>query len=264
LSDVKSFYQQYYSPSKAKLVIVGDFVEKDLANQLAFLKDWQGKDYRIPDFKEFPNLITNKVLFVDKENAAQSAIRVVRRDLPYDADGEFFYSNLMNFTFGGNFNSRINITLREEKGYTYGARSRFSGGKSLGRFQISTDVKKENTADAINALFTELDRYQAQGMDEKDLKFMRSAYTQSDALDYETPADKAGFLSHLLTFGLSADYRNAQNEVISNVSRDKLNRLATKKMDKDTMALIVVGDLPALTEQLQSVDRQVEVLELAD
>ena len=75
---------------------------------------------------------------LDQPGAVQSAIRVGRRALPYDATGDFFQATLMNFNLGGNFNSRINQNLREDKGYTYGAYSAFVGYRDAGAFQINT------------------------------------------------------------------------------------------------------------------------------
>ena len=81
-----------------------------------------------------------QILLVDVPGAAQSLVRMVERAMPYDATGDYFRAQLMNFPLGDDFNSRINLNLREEKGYTYGAFSAFNGGKTLGWFEAGADL----------------------------------------------------------------------------------------------------------------------------
>ena len=257
LADVKGFYQQYYSPVLANLVVVGDIDPLEAKSSLAFLRNWQGKAYEIPTYEAFPSLDSSKLYLVDKPGAAQSVVRLVRRDLAYDALGQQFRSKLMNFPLGGNFNSRINLNLREDKGYTYGARSSFVGGKTLGRFQVGADVKQENTLDSINEMLFELNRYRKEGMTQSELEMLRNAYTQSDALEYETPGSKAGFLRHLLSYDLDSDYRDKQNQVISSISAQELNKLASLLLNNDDLVTIVVGDKTQLEKQLAPLGKEI-------
>lgn len=257
LQDVQDFYQRYYSPRHANLILVGDIRPADAQKQLAFLADWQGKDYQVPAFNDFPALQGDKIYLVDQPGAAQSVLRMVKRDLPYDATGEHFRRSLANFALGGMFNSRINMNLREDKGYTYGARSAFIGGKQLGRFQIGSDVKQANTGDAIQEVLDELALYQQKGMTEAELATMRNAYTLSDALNYETPGDKAGFLRQLLSYDLPADYTSVQNRLIEQITLAELNQLAADNFKAEDLQIIVVGDASKITPQLESLGREV-------
>lgn len=257
LEDIKAFYQQYYSPKISNLVVVGDVSQNDVDKKLMFLTKWEGKDYEIDGFEKFPQLDQPAVYLVDKPGAAQSIVRIVKRAMPYDATGEQFKSKLMNFPLGGMFNSRINLNLREDKGYTYGASSGFVGGKSLGRFYASADLKKENTTDGIAEFFSEISKYQKQGMTENELALMRQAYTQSEALRYETPGNKASFLRHLLTYQLEDNYRDKQNKIINQISIEELNGLAQKHLNLDSMQIIVVGDAATIKADLETLGRPV-------
>ncbi|MDX2367935.1 MAG: pitrilysin family protein, partial [Colwellia sp.] len=143
LSDIKDFYKQYFSPKHASLVIVGDVSKSEVLPKLDYLKSWQGSDYTIPAYSKFPTIAANKIYFVDLPDASQSVIKYSRRAMNYDATGEHFKATLMNYPLGGAFNSRINLNLREDKGYTYGASSHFSAGKTLGSFTAGASVKKE-------------------------------------------------------------------------------------------------------------------------
>lgn len=170
----------------------------------------------------------------------------------------------MNFPLGGAFNSRINLNLREDKGYTYGASSAFVGGKTLGWFEANADVNAQNTGDGIKELINEITRYQQQGITDEELLFMRNAYTLSDALDYETPGSKARFLSQLQAYQLPDDYRAQQLDIIRHISADEINALAAKTLDVKNMQIIVVGDKQKILEQLTPLNLPVTELSLQD
>ncbi|MDF2178033.1 pitrilysin family protein [Aliiglaciecola sp. CAU 1673] len=257
LEDVKAFYQRYYSPAKAKLVLVGDVEQQRLLAQLNFLKLWQGQDYVIPDYADFPELKEAKLYFIDRPGANQSVVKLFKPSLPYDATGEHFKSKLMNFPLGGMFNSRINLKLREEKGFTYGANSMFVGGKTLGWFEAASSVKQDNTAEAIEALMAEIDRYAEEGMSQAELTSLRQAYLQAEALDYETPGQKVGFLRHLVNYDLPPDVVKQQHTVIKNISTAELNALAAKHLQLDSMQLLVVGDKAQIMDQLSGLNRDI-------
>lgn len=257
LEDVKSFYKKYYTPTKANLVIVGDIEQNQLKKDIQFLTKWRGNDYQIPAYNPFPEYSEGKLYLVDKPDSAQSVVRVVERALPYDATGKQFKSKLMNYPLGGMFNSRINLNLREDKGYTYGASSQFIGGKTLGRFQASADVKQANTGDSIAEILNEIKTFSEHGMSESELASMRSAYSQSEALSYETPSSKANFLNHLLAYGLEREYRDRQGEIIENVTLAELNEIARDLLEIKHMQVIVVADAQKVKPQLSELGREI-------
>ncbi|ABG39891.1 peptidase M16-like protein [Paraglaciecola sp. T6c] len=257
LDDVKAYYQQYYSPSKANVVVVGDVNTQSLQTSLDFLTNWPAKPYQIKDYAEFPKMGKPVIYLVDKPGAKQSVVSIFKPYLPYDATGEQFRSKLMNFALGGVFSSRINLNLREDKGYTYGASTNFIGGKTLGWFNASADLKQDNTVDGIREMLSEITEYHEKGMTQTELELMRNAFTQGDALEYETPSSKAGFLRHLLTYGLDKSYRGTQNKIIHNIGKDELNALAAKVLDPNSMQVVVVGDASVIRAQLATLGREV-------
>lgn len=262
LDDVKGFYQQYYSPKHSNLVVVGDISKAQVVEKLSFLTQWQGADYDVPELGQFAQFAEPTIYLVDKPDAAQSVVRIFKPVPAYDATGEHFKSKLMNFALGGMFNSRINLNLREDKGYTYGASSRFVAGKSLGRFQASADLKKANTKDGIQEFFNEISRYYEGGATEAELALMRSAYTQSEALRYETPGSKSSFLRHLLTYELDKNYKLEQNQIINTISQDEVAALAKKYLQLESMQVVVVGDAAAIEESLTTLGRPIVKLEI--
>ncbi|WP_081967906.1 M16 family metallopeptidase [Colwellia psychrerythraea] len=262
LEDIKSFYQAYFSPAKASLVVVGDIDKADFLSKLWPLKAWQGKDYNVHGDYLFPDVTPSKLYFVDLPNASQSVIKLSRRAMTYDATGEHFKATLMNYPLGSAFNSRINLNLREDKGYTYGASSYFSAGKTLGRFSAGASVKKEHTYDAMVEIEKELENYQLHGLTTEEVTFMRQAISQNEALSFETPSQKSGFLRQLLQFHLPTNYGEKQSEIIHNISLEQLNAIAAKELAKP-MQWIVVGDGQVVRPQLKALNIEVVELELA-
>lgn len=261
LEDVKRFYQTCFSPTHASLVVVGDISKNELLPKLGYLKSWQGKDYSIPTHKEFPQIMPNKLYFVDLPNASQSVINYSRRAMVYDATGEYFRATLMNYPLGSAFNSRINLNLRENKGYTYGASSSFVAGKTLGRFVAGASVKKEHTFDAMIEIEKELNNYQKNGLTQEEVNFMRQAISQNEALSYETPRKKSGFLRQLLQFNLPENYSEQQNNIITSITKKELSDIAKKELSQP-MQWIVVGDGQVIRSQLEKMNLDIVELQL--
>lgn len=262
LDDVKSFYAAYIRPNHATLVAVGD-VDKARTLQLtAFLGAWEARQYKLPVFEYDKTIAKGKLYIVDNPDSVQSVINIFSHAPVFDPFGEYFKLGLSNFPLGGMFNSRINQNLREDKGYTYGARSRFSGGKETGEFVASADVSAEFTKESIVEFLTEIDTFRTTGMTEDELTFLKNAYSESNALKYETPRQKAAFLLRLLSLGLDKDYTVRQQSLIKNASLEELNKLAKKWLNTDTMHILVVGDAATLSKSLSSLGREVEMIDV--
>ncbi len=252
LEDVKAFYTNYYSPDKASIVVVGNLPKETMVNTLDFIGQWKGRTYEFADYSDFPKYEENQIFLVDSPEAVQSVVYLVDRSLPFDATGDHFKSRLMNFPLGGAFNSRINLNLREDKGFTYGANSGFVGGKTLGWFEASTDLTAANTAEGISEILKEINRYRTEGVTEEEIAFMRNAFTLSDALEFETPASKARFLRQLLSYDLEKGYREEQLAIINNIDKEAVDALAKQYLNLDKMQIIVVGDKAKILPQLNA------------
>ena len=242
LDDVKAFYSAHYSPKIASVIAVSDLNEAAMKKALAPLSEWSGGDVPAADMKPFPELDTGTLYFVDKPDAAQSEIRIGKRALPYDATGEYYRSTLMNFPIGGAFNSRINLNLREDKGYTYGARSFFNGDEKAGWYRAGAAVRADSTAASITEFVNEIKSYHADGVTDEELTFTKSSIGQRDARAYETPGQKLGFLSRMATYNLPASHVDEQADILQGMSKADINALAKKHLNLDEMIMVVVGD----------------------
>jgi zinc protease len=260
LEDVKAFYKAHYGPGSAEVIVVSDLDETKVSSALQVFDVWQGNSSAMPALKPFPDLAAGTLYFVDKPEAAQSEIRIGKRALKYDATGEYYLADLMNYNLGGAFNSRINLNLREDKGYTYGARSFFSGNDFRGYYRAQAGVRADTSADSIVQFRDEISAFQKEGMSDQELSFMKSAIGQRDARAYETPRQKLRFLSEIMTYDLDKSFVNQQNEILLNATKAQLNELAAKHLKLDEMITVVVGDKAKVLESLSPMfDKVVEL-----
>ncbi|MEM7548153.1 MAG: pitrilysin family protein [Bacteroidota bacterium] len=243
LDDVKAFYNSYFSPSVGELVVVGDITKNEIMPKLEFLKNWEGNSVKIPELSTADPLDETKIFLVDKQEAPQSEIRMgYLTDMPYDATGEFFKSFLMNYTLGGAFNSRINLNLREDKGWTYGARSFFNSSDEPGPYTALAGVKAEATDSAVFEMMNEIKVYREKGITPDELAFMKSSIGQRDALNYETPGQKARFLRRIVHYDLKDDFVKDQMKIINTITKKEIDALAKDNLKTDEMYIVVVGD----------------------
>ncbi|EKO3990211.1 insulinase family protein [Vibrio fluvialis] len=262
LDDVKNFYRKYYTPHGAQIVVVGDIGKREVRKQLQFFVNWHGEASPLLRPQVVPNLDGQKIYLVDKPGAPQTIVRLVRRGLPFDATGELYLSQLANFNLAGNFNSRINQNLREDKGYTYGASSYFASNREVGAIVFNAQVRADSTVPSIIEMEKEMDRFSKQGMTNEEMKFLRLAVGQQDALSYETPSQKAQLLSSILTYSLDKDYLQQRNDIVKSVDKSTLDELAAKWFVPSDYQIIVVGDAKSLKPQLEKLTIPVEELEI--
>lgn len=262
LADVKAFYKEQYRAGNAQIVAVSNLSESEILGKLKGLSQWSGDATPLPDLAKLPKLKGGKIYILDKPGAAQSVIKIGKRALAYDATGEYFKSYLMNYPLGGAFNSRINLNLREDKGYTYGARSFFAGGSELGVYQAQASVRTDVTSEALVEFVKEIKAYRQSGMTDEELAFMRASITQGQALDYETPYQKAGFMRRIQRYQLDDDFTKQQTDITHSISKDELNKLARKQLDLHKMVVLIVGDKASIEADIKALGYPVKSLEL--
>lgn len=243
LDDVKAFYQNSLSPSVTNLVIVGDLEQAAVVPKLAFLNKWAAKPVTVPKTAVARKADKTRIYLIDKEKAAQSEIRIgYLTDLPYDATGEYYKTGLANYMLGGAFSSRINLNLREDKGWTYGARSGFSSTKTPGAFTASAGVKAAATDSSVVEFINEMKKYSQTGITDQELTFVKSSLGQVDALRYETSLQKAFFLSRIIEYDLPKNYVEQQAEILRTITKAQVDAIAKKRLPVDNMIITVVGN----------------------
>lgn len=260
LEDVKAYYQTWLVPGKARVTVVSSAEQKTVQQGLQWMKDWKGVPPALPGFRTPVSQEKTRIIFFDKPGAAQSEIRVALPGLMYDATGEFFQLNLMNYPLGGAFNSRLNLNLRENKGYTYGVRSGFSGSMRTGMFAISGGFLRDATDSTLIEIFKELENFVNNGPTAEEMVFTVNAIGQRDALNYESPSQKGRFLDRMLEYDLKPDHVARQMEILKKMTQSQYQSLARKWLKTKQLLIVVVGDQEKVMPGLQKLNLPIEVV----
>jgi zinc protease len=264
LADLKDYYNAYYSPSIANLVIVGDIDEQTALAKLDFLNKWQAKDVVIQPIVEPAPSTEPRFFIYNKTMAPSSIINMGYPSLKFDATGDYYKNRIANFVFGGAFNSRLNLNLREDKGYTYGIRSNFSGGKYTGLFSISAAVKRTSTANSLAEIIKEFNKYQSNGITDVELAYTKSALLNTEAIKYENPYQKADFLAGIARYNLDKDYTVKQNAILKAMTKEDVNQQIKKYFNANQLTTVVVGDKYSIENQLDKASKDANNKEVLD
>ncbi|HEV8079107.1 MAG TPA: pitrilysin family protein [Chitinophagaceae bacterium] len=262
LADIENYYNNYMTSQDAKVVIVGDITQMEVLPKLSFLDRLPNKKIMLAKVTASPAIDKTKIYLVNVPKAAQTEFRVgYATGLKYDATGDYYKSYLMNWPLGGSFNSRLNLNLREDKGWTYGARSSFSGDEYSGGYEFSSGIRASATDSALAEVIREMKGYLQTGPKDDELTFMRSAIGQSDALRYETGPQKAQFIRRILDYNLPANYVDVQNNILKGMTKAQMQAFAKQYLNPDKMNILLVGDKKLILPGLQKMGYEVVELD---
>ncbi len=253
MEDLKNFYNTNFSPSIARFHVVGKI---DQTAALAGLNEleqaWASKDVKIPEYPIENNRDKSSLYFVDIPGAKQSVINIGNISMPR-TDKDFYAAEVMNYKLGGSFSGNVNLILREEKGYTYGARTGFSGTKIPGTFTASSSVRTNTTGESVSIFKEQIAAYK-EGITEEDLEFTKNAMVKSNARRFETQFALLGMLQERSNYGLDANYIAEEEAVIMGMTLEQHRELANKYLDESKMAYLVVGDAVTQYPQFKTMD----------
>jgi len=262
-ADVDNYYNNYFSRNGAQVIIVGDVSKEDVLPKLDFINNMPDKEVKLPELKQVPQIAKTKIYFVNVPNAAQTEFRVgYVTGLKFDALGDYYKAGVMNYSLGGAFNSRLNLHLREEKGWTYGARGSFDGNKYTGDYSFSAGIKADATDSALADVMQIITDFRARGVTSDEMEFTRKSIGQSDARKYEAAFQKAGFLSRILDYNLPATYTKDQNALLEQLKLEEVNALASRYTpDPSKVSIVLVGDKAKVWDKLQKLGYDMEELD---
>ncbi len=253
MDDLKAYYNSYFSPSVSTFHVVGKIDKDNALNNLASLDaGWAAKEVSIPEYPVENSRDKASLYFVDIPNAKQSVINIGYIGLSR-TDSDFYPVEVMNYKLGGSFSGNVNLILREEKGYTYGARTGFSGSKIPGTFTASSSVRTNTTGESVQIFKEQIAKYKG-GISEEDLDFTKNALIKSNARRFETQGSLLGMLQEMSMYGLSSDYIANEETIVRNMTLDQHKSLANKYLDESKMAYLVVGDAATQYVQFQDMD----------
>ncbi|WP_396182585.1 insulinase family protein [Flavobacterium sp.] len=242
LNDVIQNYTSYFTPENAYLVIVGDvkFAEVKATVEKLF-GAWKKATAPQVTFSDPKDVQYTQINFVDASNAVQSEISAVHITKLKMTDKDYFAAIVANQILGGDFNSYLNMNLREAHGWTYGARSSLRGNKYVGNFSASTQVRNTVTDSAVVEILKEIKRIRTEKVTEETLKNVKAGYIGKFVMDIEKPATVARYALQTKTQGLPADFYENYIKNINAVTADDILRVSKKYFLAENLRIVVVS-----------------------
>ncbi|AXB56390.1 insulinase family protein [Flavobacterium fluviale] len=255
LADVQNNYSTYFVPENAYLVIIGDvkFKETKTAVEKLF-SGWKKQNAPKNNYPDPVNPSKLQIDFVDVPNAVQSEISLVNTLNLRMSDPDFFPAVIANQILGGDFNSYLNMNLREQHAWTYGANSSIGSGKYVTKFKASSAVRNTVTDSAVVQFIKEIKRIRSERVDPEVLRNVKAGYIGRFVMQVEKPQAVARYALNIETEKLPADFYEKYIQTINNVTADDIYRVANKYFLLDNMRIVIVGkgsDVISSLEKLQ-------------
>lgn len=248
--NIKNFYRNNITTSNTKLIVVGNLTETEAVDLFdKYLGNWNTTLNSSPSF-ELPKRNPTNYYFVHKENSAQSELRIGHLARKRNAE-DHIQTQIMNTILGGQFSSRINLNLREDKGFTYGASSSFQYYQDAGLFEVSTAVENENTGAAIYEILKELKGIR-ENISSEEIDLAKSYLIKQFPSRFETYSQVAKNIEQLLIHNLSIDEMNDYTKKIESATNEEICTSAVENIFPDELVVVAVGDRTKISSQLQS------------
>ena len=251
--DLLAFHDTWFKPNNATMIVVGDTDVEEIRPVLeSYLADWSPDD--IPQ-KNIPTVSlpnSSRVVLIDRPGSEQSMIIGGQLVFPRSDERELALQTV-NDIFGGNFTSRINMNLREDKAWSYGVRSMMVDTMNQRPFIVYAPVQSDRTADSLAELDRELrELLRERPVEEEEVSTSKKRNTLTLPGRWETARAVAGDIAQIVRFGLPDDYWNSYADLVSAVSVEETNTTARTELKPDQLIWIVVGDLSEIESEVRA------------
>jgi len=260
--DLANFYRANYVPNNATLIVVGDVQPADIKARLekAFA-NWKSGDVKASSLSEQRMAAKPAIYIVDKPGAAQSSVSIgtvgIERSNP-----DYYAVQVMNSILGGGGTARLFMNLREDKGYTYGAYSRFTPRRAAGPFSASGEIQTVSTKEAVQEFLKEINGIRgSRPVTQTELEVNKQSFIRRFPAGFETVGGISNQLANLVTYNLPDSYFNDYIRNINAVTVEDVNRVANKYLDPSKMAIVIVGDRNVIQPKLTELGMPIVILD---
>lgn len=253
LNDVKQYYNNFYNPNNAYLVIVGD-VDYTRVRYLISenFTNWEKKNLPSVSYSDPQDVQYTQINFIDMPNAVQSEIAVMNLVDLKMSHPDYFPVLVANRILGGDFNSFLNMNLREKHGWTYGARSSIPADKYVSSFSAVTQVRNAVTDSAVVEILKEIRNIREKKVTPAELNRVKAKYTGDFVLALERPETVANYALRIKTQNLSNDFYENFLRKINAVTAEDVMRVAKKYFKEDNLRIVIVGKGSEVLDGLKS------------
>jgi len=251
VADLQAYYQVNFKPNNSTLIVVGDITPDQVEAKLnSLFGGWQRGDVATPTYTEPPKSGSTTIYLIDKPGAAQSSFRIGAVGVPRSTK-DYFALTVMNTILGGSFSSRLMQNLREAKGYTYGAGSRFDMRRAAGPFTASAEIVSAKSDSALLEFMKELNAIR-QNVSPQELSRAKRYLQLQLPGNFETTQDIAAALVPVAQYGLPLDYYNNYVQSVEAVTLPDVSRVAQQYINPGSLAIVIVGDRKTIEQGLKS------------
>jgi predicted Zn-dependent peptidase len=258
LADVVNNYTTNFVPAHAYLVVVGDVKATETRKVVEKLfGTWKKAAPLTLSYSDPKDAAFAQINFIDMPNAVQSEVKAINLSNLKMTDPDYFATIVANQILGGDFNSYINMNLREKHGWTYGARSSISGNKYISSFEASTQVRNAVTDSTVVEMMKEIKRIRTEKVTDEMLANVKAGYIGKFVMNIEKPQTVANYAYNMQTQGLPSDFYENYIKSITAVTADDVMRVANKYFKADNMRYIVVGKASEVLTALEKIGQPI-------
>lgn len=248
---LRRFHTTYYKPNNAIIAIVGDVKPAEMVAKLEkTFGSWQRGEVPQTSVPKVAETGAARIYLVDRASSVQT--NLVLGNLTVERiDPDYYALDVMNQIVGGGASARLFLNLREDKGYTYGAYSRFSALKYRGTFRADTEVRTEVTKGSMDELMYELKRIRDERVQQDEFDRAKRTIIGRFAVQLESPQTLLNDIITQKLYGLPADYWDVYPHKIAAITQDDVQRVAKKYLDLAHLQVVAVGDAGKIADVLK-------------
>lgn len=248
---VQQLYNTYFKPNNAYLVIVGDVkfdeIKKLVSQQFS---EWKAGEMNETTLPKVENIKATEINFIDMPEASQSQVDVLSTTALKMSDPDYHAVLVANQIFGGDFNSHLNMNLREANGFTYGARSSLRPNKYISMFRAGAKVRNEVVDSTVVEIMKELNRIRTEKVTDEELANVKASYAGKFVMAVEKPETVARYALNIQKNELPADFYETFLEKINAVTAADVMRVAQNYFKQNNARIVVTSKgadvIPAL------------------
>lgn len=254
VGELKKFHQTWFKPNNGTMIVVGDTTIDEIVPKLESLfKGWKSGDVPTKNLSTVSHKNGSSVYLLDRPNSEQSII-FAGHIAPPQGNPDEIAIDAMNEVLGGSFSARINLNLREDKGWSYGARSVIVGAKGQRPFLVYAPVQTDKTKESMMEIQNELSGI-TNNRQASEAEVVRAKDKKTLTLPgrWETGNAVSGSLASMVRFGLPDDYWNRYSDEVRGLSVSEVNQ-ATKVIQPNKLVWVVVGDREKIEAGVRELD----------
>jgi predicted Zn-dependent peptidase len=253
LEDVRNHYSTFFVPGKAYMIVIGDVKFNDVKEKITkHFELWKKATPPSISYSDPQNVPFTQINFVDVPNAVQAEVAYINTVRLKMTDPDYFPVLIANEIVGGSFESYLNKTLREEKAWTYGARSSLPASKNITRFRAGASLKQATVDSAVVEILNQINKIRNQFVSDEDLKNAKATFSGDFIRESAKPRTISSYALRIETQGLPANFYETYLANINKVTKEDIMRVAKKYFLTENARIVVAAKGSEVMDKLEA------------